>query len=179
MAADLKSVFTFLKVSEVPETIELGLVENLRSAYDTILKTASVTTTTTNLDDQLKQLAQMFLLMDDATNLEHLKLCVTTRSVAIACAELFGKYADMVAAERRNARRAAQPSTTQPSTTQPSTTQFSATQPSAVTRKSESLSHIICEILVKQNKPAVIEFIQNFLLFPLAQTASTHSNNDK
>jgi len=174
MATDLKSVFTFLKVSEVPETIELGLVENLRSAYDTISKTASVTTTATNLDDQLKQLAQMFLLMDDATNLEHLKLCVTTRSVAIACAELFGKYADMVAAERRNARRAAQPSTTQPSTTQ-----FSATQPSAVTRKSESLSHIICEILVKQNKPAVIEFIQNFLLFPLAQTASTHSNNDK
>ncbi|CAF1085429.1 unnamed protein product [Adineta steineri] len=166
MATEYQSVFTFLNLTTSLTTIDRERMEKLRSSYDTIVKTSSVTTMGVNIDDQLKQLAQIFMLIDDATNIDHLKICVTASSIGVACEAIFAKYADMMIMEKRNAKKALQQSTASV------TTNITDKQATNIV---EYLSHIICQIIVKQNEPAVIGFIHNFLLSPVGEATSTPS----
>ena len=156
MTSDQESVFTFLKVTNSENTIERDRLEKLRSEYEKIRGTSSVTTSEVTIDGQLRQLAQMFKLLSDETNLEHLKLCVTPSKPEIACKNLSNAYMKMATKRNQNARETT-------NTTARTTTTLST-----------PLSQIICQILIKRNQPLVIDFIQNFLLSPIAQTASCH-----
>ncbi|CAF2859194.1 unnamed protein product [Rotaria sp. Silwood2] len=164
MTTNRQSVFTFLNVTESVTTIDRTRLEQLRSDYATMMKTVPIVTTTTmvNQDDQLKLLARKFMLIDDSINLDHLNLCVSCSSLDIACEAILGKYIDVLMAERRAARKTTQ-SNVKP--TMPTVT--------------ESLTKIICQILVKQNDGAVIAFIHNFLLSPLAETTSNQRLQEK
>ena len=162
MTTDRKSVISFLNVTKSRRTIDQRRLGQLRSAYDTMMDTPTVGTTTTSGGDPLKQLAQLFELSDDATNLEYLSLCVTASSMEAACDTLSANYLDMKSSEIESTNRAIHQMTT---------------HSASIITQSVSLTQVICQILVKQNLPDVIEFIHNFLLCPLAQTASIHSNN--
>ena len=154
MNSDQESVFTFLKVTDNGNTVDRDRLEKLRSEYEKIKSAPSVTTSAPNTDDQLRQLAQMFKLADDPTNLEHLKLCVTSSKPEIACKNLSTAYMKTATKKSQNAKET--------TNTIAKTTTVSA----------QSLSQIICQILIKRNHPLVIDFIEKFLVAPIAQTAS-------
>ncbi|CAF1560667.1 unnamed protein product, partial [Didymodactylos carnosus] len=142
-------------------------LEQIRSAYADTMKNAQTTTTTTNADDRIKLLAKGFPLIDDEQNLAHLKLCVIGTHLEIACQAILGEYLKILI-EQQNARKANSPSV-------PPTIVDTATK--STVQVPESLSKIMCQILVKKNQPAVIEFIQSFLLSPLAKAASRQKPN--
>jgi hypothetical protein len=178
MAGNRQTVFTFLNVTKSLGDINRVRLEELRSFYAKMMNASSVTTTTTaNVDDPLKQLAQKFMISDDPTNAQHLNLCVTKSSVEEVCEEFVRQYNEAYWAEKRNAKKS---NIQQPiSSVTKNIAAESAAQPPAASIKTEELSHVNCRILVKQNQPVVIDFIQKFLLAPLAQTASTHSKDAK
>ncbi|CAF3886512.1 unnamed protein product [Rotaria sordida] len=173
MPSNRQSVFAFLNVTESVATIDRIRLEQLRSDYATMIKTQSMATTTTtaNLDYQLKSIAEKFMLIDDSINLDHLNLCVSCSSLDVACEAMVGKYIDALMAERRNARKATQMNV--------KPTVPSSSSAAAAPIATESLKQIICQIIVKQNDSAVIEFIQTFLLSPLAEITSKRNSQEK
>ncbi|CAF1244888.1 unnamed protein product [Rotaria sordida] len=173
MPSNRQSVFAFLNVTESVATIDRTRLEQLRSDYAAMIKTQlmATTTTTANLDYQLKSIAEKFMLTDDSINLDHLNLCVSCSSLDVACEAMLGKYIDALMAERRNARKATQ--------TNVKPIVPSAAAAAAAPIATESLKQIICQIIVKQNDSAVIEFIQTFLLLPLAEITSKRKSQEK
>ena len=103
----------------------------------------------------------MFTLANDRINLDHLNVCITSKSLEAACEAIFGRYLDALIVEKRNARK------TNQSSSHPA--KQTVTGPTVT----ELVTQATCQILVKQNQPAVMEFIQKFLLTPLDQLKST------
>ena len=161
MATNRQSVFAFLNVTESLATIDYQHLEDIRSAY------ASMTNTKT--DDRLKLIVNRFNLLDDATNLEYLRICATSSTLQIACDKIIDKYSDALMAEEGNRRRPA--TTISSSITTSSNGMRQREQSSAAMTNIETLMTIKCQILIKENEPAVIEFIRYFLLCPLAELA--------
>lgn len=156
MATNRQTVFRFLNVTESITTIDRNLLEKIRTDYASFTNSVTSATTVSNTDDQLKALCDKLMLVNDATNLELLKLCVSSKNVEIACQELLGKYIDALIAEKRNARKVV---------IQP---------PAPIPAKpvvTESLSQVTCQIFIKQDQLPLIEFIDTFLLSPLDQNA--------
>lgn len=157
MATNHQTVFSFLNVTESLSRIDRKNLEQIRSAYTNMIKNGS----SSIIDDQLKALADEFMIANDTTNLDHLKICVLSKSSVIACQEIWAKYIDTLSSRERNSKKMNQIST--------------STSAKPIPRKpivTESLSQATCQIFIKRNQPVLIEFIQNFLLSPLDQNTS-------
>ena len=153
MARNRQTVFNFLNVTESSSTIDRQNLDKIRAAYTNVKDGSSLTT-----DDPLKVVADKFMLTDDAVNLEHLKICVSSGSVGIACQAIWSKYIDtLVAAEGITTKRNHSPRT-------------SASAGSAI---SIVVCEATCRILLKRNHTALMEFVQDFLLAPFHQNASS------
>ena len=168
MATARQSVFSFLKVSESLSTIDPQNLQKIRSSYAQMIDASPRTTTTTG-DNPLKSLAQMYALYDDATNLDHLNLCVTCSSLERACEAIYEKYVEAFFVMDQYSDNINLPST--PLSAKNTSTNQTG-EITAVSAETESLSRVICEIVIKKNQSPVIDFIYNFLLCPLANTGS-------
>lgn len=160
MVTNRQTVFSFLNVTESLSTIDRTNLEEIRSAYTNMIKNGSSCT----IDDQLKALADQFMIANDTTNLDHLKICVLSNSLGIALQKIWSKYIDTLSSGERNSKKMNQIST--------STSAKPMTQISTKSIVTESLSQATCQIFIKRNQPVLIEFIQNFLLSPLDQNTS-------
>lgn len=169
MATNRQSVFTFLNVTESLTDINHQRLEDIRSTYTSM--------TNAKVDDRLKLIADKFSLLDDAINLEYLNICVTSSTLQLACENIIGKYFDASMAEQRNKRRPVSSTTTTTTSSSSSTSTLNNViipreQNTAPSTNTETLTTVICQILVKENQIAVIEFIRYFLLCPLAEVGT-------
>jgi hypothetical protein len=160
MASNYQTVFSFLNVTQSLLTIDRKNLEKIRLAHDKIKKKEPSST----IDDQLKKLADEFMIVNDATNVDHLKICVESGTVGIACQALSKQYTDPLHPEEQNSTKTNQILT---STSAKHTAKMS-TRPAPI----ESLSQATCQILIKDNRQPLIQFIENFLLSPLDKKTS-------
>lgn len=149
MATNVQSLFEYLNVTESLVTLNFERLEKIRSTYQQ-LKIAQHEDATTNLDKLVKEVSQKFFIIDDKENLDRLKLCITEEHIEIASQILFNEYLKKLTQERMNARKAKLPS--------------NVTGMPVAEATVEIMPNVICQVLIKQNHPAVIDFITNFLL---------------
>ena len=156
-----QSVFDFLNISSSFASINKTRLQEIRSSHQIFLSETGNSATATS-EQVLRHLATQYNLLDDATNIDHLRLCVqNATNLDLACHELVSAFNRMQFTRNSEKRRQALPSN---STREQST----SSKPTVV----DSVREVVCRIDVKQDQPDVHEFIHRFLFQPLTKPRS-------
>ncbi|CAF0891486.1 unnamed protein product [Adineta ricciae] len=138
MATRPQTVIEYLRVTEKMDTIDRTNLQQIRSQYATAL------TEDDDFDNALLVVANLLNVTTTAEDLKYFKISVNSATLDEACKELVDEFGKQLV-PRQSAVKIQQRTTTE-------------SQPIV------SLSRMSCQILVKQNRKEIIDFIGDFLL---------------
>ncbi|CAF1454924.1 unnamed protein product [Adineta steineri] len=156
MATNIQSLFDYLAVKGLFGMLDRERLKEIHTRYDR-LKNEQFDSNAISVDELIKKLTQQFPIDDDKENIDRLKRCVTQQSFELAYQNLQKEYINKLSEEKKKAKQIA----TSTNITETSIVPNPTTQTNV-----ETISTIICQILIKQNQGNVIGFIQHFLLCP-------------